>query len=330
MSACTLFILQLRTYKASIGDNHWEPDDLSTWVRKQCEAHPQFLFWSTALELELLALEFVRSIREGNFSLYVQILGKLVPWMFALELVNYSRRLPIHIRDLVNLKERHPSVYAKFEREKFVVQKSKHLLSKISLDRNYEQENEIIKGDGGAVGLAESPAALRQWMVTGPEIARAVREFEGGGTHHYEQVPYVQKAFAKDVKSLISVIEQMGNPFCEDSADLLALDTKEIVAKCVVEAVSSRAKMKGQSMYDKYVEERLNKRSKPITDATQRCNLPLLGTPEKRQSRIRTLKSDCPLFSSLYIACQAREGNLEEFSNTKIVQVRLHFHVMER
>ena len=73
VSACALFILQLRAYKASIGDNR-EPDDLSTWVQKQCEAHPQFLFWSTALELELLVLEFVRSIREGNF---VQILGKM-------------------------------------------------------------------------------------------------------------------------------------------------------------------------------------------------------------------------------------------------------------
>ena len=232
VSQCALFILQLRAYKASIDDDI-EPDDLSTWVRKQCEAHPQFLFWSTALELELfflelLALEFVRSIREGNFSLYVQILGKLVPWMFALDLVNYSRWLTIHIRDLVNLKERHPSVYAEFEQGKFVVQKSKHLFSKISLDHNHEQENEMIKGDGGAVGLTESPAALRRWMVAGPEIARAVREFERtydvgrpDDTRHHEQVPSVQKAFARNVKSLIGVIEEMGNPFCKDSADLL-------------------------------------------------------------------------------------------------------------
>ena len=323
VSACALFILQLRAYKASIDDNI-EPDDLSTWVRKQCEAHPQFLFWSTALELELLTLEFVRSIREGNFSLYVQILGKLVPWMFALDLVNYSRWLPIHIRDLLNLKKRHPAVYAEFEQGKFVVQKSKHLFSKISLDHNHEQENEMIKGDGGAVGLTESPVALRRWMVAGPEIARAVKEFERtydvgrhGDTHHHEQVHSVQKAFAKDVKSLIGVIEEMGNPFCEDSADLLVLDTKEIVPKCVVESVSG-AKIKGQSMYDKYVEEWLNKRSKPITDTIQRCNLRLFGSSEKRTSRktshqVADLKSDCQLFSRLYIACQARQGNLKEF-----------------
>ena len=40
------------------------------------------------------------------------------------------------------------------------------------------------------------------------------------------------------------------------------LDTKEIMPECVVEAISG-AKEKGKSMYDKYVEERLNKRSKP-------------------------------------------------------------------
>ena len=44
VSACALFILQLRAYKASIDDDI-EPDDLNTWVRKQCEAHPQFLFF---------------------------------------------------------------------------------------------------------------------------------------------------------------------------------------------------------------------------------------------------------------------------------------------
>ena len=251
-----------------------------------------------------MVLEFVRSIREGNFSLYVQFLGKLVSWMFALNLVNYSRWLPIRIGDLLNLRERHPSVYAEFEQGKFVLQKSQHLFSKISLDQNHEQENEMIKGDGGAVGLTESPAALRRWMIAGPEIARAVKEFESAyeverptETCHHEQVASVQKAFANDVQNLIRVTEEMGNPFSEDSVDLLVLDTKEIAPTCVVEAVSG-VKEKGQSMYDRYVEERLNKRSKPVTDTIQRCNLPLFGTPEKRPSSktsslVTDLKSDC-------------------------------------
>ena len=82
VSACALYILQRRAYMASI-ETIREPDDFNTWMQKQCAAHPHVLFWSTALELELLLFEFVRS-REGNFSMYVEILAQLVPWMFAL------------------------------------------------------------------------------------------------------------------------------------------------------------------------------------------------------------------------------------------------------
>ena len=35
-----------------------------------------------------------------------------------------------------------------------------------------------VKSDGGAVGLTQSPEALRQWMVAGPEVVRLTAEFE--------------------------------------------------------------------------------------------------------------------------------------------------------
>ena len=34
-------------------------------------------------------------------------------------------------------------------------------------DRAHEQNNAAVKGDGGAVGLTENPAALHRWMVSG-------------------------------------------------------------------------------------------------------------------------------------------------------------------
>ena len=167
VSACALHVLQTKAYNDSM-DALGEREDFTAWIEKQCKSHPQFHYWSIALELELLVLEFVRSIREGNFLLYEQILAKLVPWMFALDLTNYSRWLPVHISDLVKLKEKHPTVCVMFVQGKFVVQKSQHHFSMIALDHNHEQENELIKGDGGAVGLTECPTALRRWMISGP------------------------------------------------------------------------------------------------------------------------------------------------------------------
>ena len=48
----------------------------------------------------------------------------------------------------------------------------------LCIDRCYEQVNELIKGDGGTVGLTENPQAADRWMVAGPEISRVVLEFE--------------------------------------------------------------------------------------------------------------------------------------------------------
>lgn len=221
------------------------------------------------------------------------------------------------------LEKNHPAVFEEFTQGKFVVQKSQHVFSMIALDHNHEQENEAIKGDGGAVGLTENPAALRRWMVAGPEITRVVKEFEStfeapkpSNIRHHEQIPGVQKAFAKDVQNLIEVINEMGNPFTEDTTDLIVLDTKDVMPERVVEAVKT-AKMNGESQYATYVEERLNKCSKALTDTIKRNKLPLFGTTEntnpKARTQIAALKNDCNLFARLYIACQAREGNLEDF-----------------
>ena len=48
----------------------------------------------------------------------------------------------------------------------------------MAIDQAHQQENERMKGDGGAVGLTEDPAALLRWMVAGPEVTRAVTQFE--------------------------------------------------------------------------------------------------------------------------------------------------------
>ena len=41
VSACTLYILQRRAYKAAIDDNR-APEDFTTWVQEQCAKHPSF------------------------------------------------------------------------------------------------------------------------------------------------------------------------------------------------------------------------------------------------------------------------------------------------
>ena len=62
---------------------------------------------------------FVISLREGDFHLYIQVLQNIAPLMFALDHPNYACWLPVHIRDIMSLKECHPDVAADFKKGNF-------------------------------------------------------------------------------------------------------------------------------------------------------------------------------------------------------------------
>lgn len=140
-----------------------------------------------------------------DFDLYIASQTELVPWFFALDHPNYARWLPVHMRDMSSLQERCPDVFREFKRAAFTAKKTGRPFSAISLDQVHEQINALVKGDGGAVGLTENPGALRRRMVTGPEIARQVDEFEDGfdedwttsnvtpPDRHHEQTKSVQE-----------------------------------------------------------------------------------------------------------------------------------------
>jgi len=118
-----------------------------------------------------------------------------------------------------------PDVFREFKCGAFTAKKTGRPFSVISLDQAHEQINALVKGDGGAVGLTENPGALRRWMMAGPEIARLVDEFENGFDEvettsnvtppdlHHEQTKSVQEKFVHGVRSLVTTIEEMGNPF---------------------------------------------------------------------------------------------------------------------
>ena len=212
--------------------------DFILWRNTNADKFPQFQYWNLALKLELLAMQFVRSLCEADFELYVQCLGQFVPWMFSLDHTNYARWLPIHIKDMVQLRQKVPSVYEELEKGNFVVQKSSHIFSTMALDQAHEQMNDQIKVDGDVIGITDNPSALIKWITDGPEIARIINEFEvsfgirlSKSTKHHDQSPSVQAKFAKHVKAMVAKFQELGNPFTEDSKDLVRMDTKEVMGE---------------------------------------------------------------------------------------------------
>ena len=250
---------------------------------------------------------YVRAIREGDLLLYIDALTKIVPWFFALGHTNYARWIPVHLLDMVFLHNKHPGVFAEFRKGNCVVKKTTHVFSGIAIDQAHEQTNASVKG---GVDLTENPAALRRWMVSGPEMARLIGEFEVSTKkrnktdfRHHEQRKHAQMTFGRDITSLTDVIKEMGNPFAENSKDLLVLGSRDLADPAVIDTLR-QIKSVGQEQYDTYVNERLVNQTKPITDPIKRNNLPLFSRPPVReksraQLQLSSLKNDCSLFSRL-------------------------------
>ncbi|KAJ8333969.1 hypothetical protein SKAU_G00412880 [Synaphobranchus kaupii] len=192
----------------------------------------------------------------------------------------------------------------------------------MAIDQAHEQANAVIKTDGGAIGITEDPSALRRWMVAGPEVSHLVAQYEAASeaketsehASHHEQTQRAQKVFLERVKNLSHVMTDMGNPFQEDSRDLLSLDTKDIAHASAAELIATHYE-KGRARFQEFLKgmegENVSKFYEPIKK--NQIDFFRQEPVSADSSKEKIMKKDCQLFSKLFISCQNRECDLNEF-----------------
>lgn len=317
VTALALSKLQQDACQEMIGSHGKEAFD--NWKKERCAQNPNFEFWNTILQLEILVLIFVRSHREKNLSLFIAVLEALTPWFFALDHPNYARWIPVHIKDMKTL----PDDVREELRQCWVFPKTQRKFSAMPLDQAHEQNNALVKETGGAIGLTENPEAFKRWMVAGPQQARLLSEFEDQYAKHthvdsnnHEQGASTQELVKTKVNKLTSIIASMGNPFMGDSQELMTLDTHNCVDKDVINTFRTMDAL-GREQYKAYVKDVLVERSVSIHKPIKRNRLLIFKRPDKSRSKMKQqmddLKSDYSLFSKLFISSQVREADMDAF-----------------
>ncbi|KAL8560714.1 hypothetical protein ACOMHN_063018 [Nucella lapillus] len=110
----------------------------------------------------------------------------------------------------------------------------------------------------------------------------------------------------------------MGNPFEEESQDVVKLDTKEIAGPAAVETVMN-AKRIGQEQFEAFTRVFVGQdRTKAVNDPISRNKLKVFSTSTPRsqskgQQQLAFVKNDRELFARMYIGCQTTDGNLDKF-----------------
>ena len=113
----------------------------------------------------------------------------------------------------------------------------------------------------------------------------------------------------------------LGNPFEDDCPELLAIDSRNCATEDVVVTVR-RMKETGLTQYETYVADVVIARTVSIHQSIKKNCLPLFKRQSPRVSsktkqQVANLKSDCNLFSHLYISSQYRDGGLHDFFSHK-------------
>ena len=223
---------------------------------------------------------------------------------------------------MVTLEEKHPLLAHEFQSGNFVVHKSSRQFSAMAIDQAHEQANAVIKADGGAVGVTEDESALRRWMVAGPEVSHLSAEYESAcgtkegteHTSHHDETERAQRVFLEKVEKLSQAMMDMGNPFQEESQDLLSLDTKDISHHTAAELIGTHLE-KGKARFHEFMKglegEKESTFYVPITK--NKVDFFRQEPATVGSSKQKVLKEDCQLFSKLFISCQSRECDLKEF-----------------
>ena len=102
-----------------------------------------------------------------------------------------------------------------------------------------------------------------------------------------------------------------------ESTYLISLVSKDI-ADPAVKATFNNIESIGKGQYELFVKERLTERCKPIDDSISRNNLPFWkpgskSSTSKEKMKLKSVETDCQLFSKLHIGCQSRDGVLDDF-----------------
>ncbi len=130
-------------------------------------------------------------------------------------------------------------------------------------------------------------------------------------TNHHEQTERAQKVFLDNIEKLFKTTG-MGNPFQEDSQDLLSLDMKDIAHHNAAALVNTHFE-RGKARFQEFMKGLEGEESifyEPIHK--NRVSFFRQEPASTSCSKQRVLKEDCQLFSNMFISCQNRECDLKE------------------
>ena len=121
--------------------------------------------------------------------------------------------------------------------------------------------------------------------------------------------PLNKKKLLQDIKEMTETIKEYGNPFLEESRDLVSLDNNMVSHTETLDQFEPR----GMEQFQNF---RKNVNNNLFYSPIKKNNYQIFQSSHESKNKNKpqtSLKQDCTLFSNLFILCQTRQLDLDDF-----------------
>ena len=142
-------------------------EEISTYL-EQVRQHPTGQHWvDNFIKPTLLAHQFLRAEREGNWLFQQLCIERMLPYFFSAGHIHYARYLAWHLLEMRNLPE---NVKSDLMAGAHVCRHIEGTWNSVSSDQ-FGEQTAIKKGKGGMTGMTLSPDLVAEWIDSFPVFA---------------------------------------------------------------------------------------------------------------------------------------------------------------
>ena len=275
--------------------------------------------WNSYIELVSLLLKYIRSTREGCWTLHVSAIREMLPWFHAYDCTNYACYASYYWADMATLEERHPDACRQLCEGNFAVQRSDSVgFSQTAVDQTIEQTfNRDTKTKGGIIGFSLKKGAVERWVLTAHTRATILGDLkkflgiieESNKSHHKECSKGRLSRDEEDVRKVENTIRRWINSF-DKNEDLINISSGTVAADSLANDLLGARKI-GEDCAEDFIKNRIVKHSVEFFDPLPKNNLKTFSISNKKttvdaKGKEEILVADRKLFGRLAIIAQSR------------------------
>ena len=195
----------------------------------QSSISPTFALWQSYVDMVSTLLHFISCTRRSDWEGHLNTLENMTLWLFACDRVNYSRYVPVYLKEMRELEKTHPFAHEHLNNGEFAIQQQdRYAFSAAAADQVIEQTiNRDSKSAGGIIGITTRPNAVAKWVLSQSQrlamtqLCRKYADQDETDRHRKDLDPPRQARDVARVDSVIKVEEAAINLFSYDGSELV-------------------------------------------------------------------------------------------------------------